>query len=221
MLPLLKQQLTVAAFREALFSRRTMLALLLALPVVIFILAAGLRGQQVGVYTRDVAAIAKVSPFTGLLSTLGLMVWAASAAVWYCCCIRARACGEKRLCCLATASVLLSLWLALDDAFMIHDALAPDYWHLPERGMLLLVACAAIAYALFFRDLLVTAIFPLAFAFGPLALSLIIDDIGAVLTWDLIGEWDFLLEDGLKWLGIVGWLGHALFWYRRSLESGG
>ena len=219
MLSLIRENVSVDAFRRALFCRRTAIALILALPVLIGIFIAGKSGLHVGDYTRDVTALANLPPFTGLLSTLGLLVWAASAAVWYCCRILAVKCGDGRMRAFATASLFLTLWLVLDDGFMLHEGIAPNYLHLPERGMLLLVACYALAYGYLFGDILLKAIFPLAFSFVPLALSLFIDDLGALWTWDLIGEWDFLLEDGLKWLGIVGWLGHALLWFRRLLDE--
>ncbi|MBO9575844.1 MAG: hypothetical protein J7494_08925 [Sphingobium sp.] len=219
MLRLIRENLSMDAFRTAAFSKRTATALILAIPVLVGIFIAGELGRNVGNYTRDIPALFEISPLTGLLSTLGLLVWAGSAAVWYCCRILAEKRGDRRMRRFATASLFLTLWLVLDDSFMIHEGLIPNHLPFPEKGVLALVACAGLAYVVLFRNLLASALFPLAFAFVPLALSLIIDDVGAVWITDRIGDWEFLLEDGLKWLGIVGWLGHALLWFRRLLDE--
>jgi hypothetical protein len=221
---LLQQHITISAFIDAVFSRRVAVGLGLALPVLLVIAMMGIRGPSVGVYTRDLVVQANLSPFVGFLSTLGFLVWAGSIGIWYCVRIVAVRRGNNQLRSLATASMLLTLWLLLDDCFLLHEEVVPTYLHIREKLVLLGIAIAGLAYGFWFREMLIPYAFPLSFAFLPLAASLMMDTVAAGISWTLAGSWQYYYEDAAKWIGIVGWAGFAILMFRdeleRSLSSG-
>jgi hypothetical protein len=91
----------------------------------------------------------------------------------------------------------LTVALAFDDAFQIHERLAPA---LTEKGEPLLIA----AYTLAFAGLLVRyRAFVLRTSFGVLLVSAVLLFVSAALDRWLPGH--HLVEDGAKFLGIATW----------------
>jgi hypothetical protein len=106
--------------------------------------------------------------------------------------------------------------LAIDDQFLIHDELAAHYLGLRERdvmaGYLVLVGLWLLLNRKVIRrsewPILATAgmLFALSVAFDYIVQSTMEDpaDIGAGLDWGLF------IEDGLKFVGIVGWAAYLI-----------
>ncbi|MEM6484057.1 MAG: hypothetical protein AAF662_03600 [Pseudomonadota bacterium] len=102
-------------------------------------------------------------------------------------------------------SALFSFYLLVDDAFLLHKFLLPAYLGWSESVVILTIVVAATAYfALFLRAILRTRYVLLVLSLAFLASSVAIDE----LFREHFGNnrwWLYFLEDGLKWLGIVGW----------------
>lgn len=179
-----------------------------ALPVLALI-SARLFGQVPIVrMTRDVAALAGVHPLTGFLSSLGILLWWASAAIYLHTAAVVRRVGTVATDPSAgflTSSGLLSAYLALDDLFQIHEHLAPEYLGVPERGVYAVLGLATGAYLWHYRRLLREGECRLLWlALAGLAVSVAVDALLERWLWRL-GDWLYLLEDGTKWLGICCW----------------
>jgi hypothetical protein len=154
--------------------------------------------------TRDAVNVLGAGPHIGLLSTLGVMLWTASSAV----CLLGgwalrRDAAQRQARRFLFASGLLSLGLALDDGFLVHEALIPKFLRIPEPVVFvgyLVVLMIYLAY--FVRQLLHTdyVLFVLALLF--LGMSALIDQ--ALPFSDPVA----FIEDILKFAGILFWLAY-------------
>jgi hypothetical protein len=154
--------------------------------------------------TRDPVSVFRTGPHIGLLSTLGVMLWAASTAV----CLLGgivlrRDAAQQRARRFLFASGLLSLGLMLDDSFLVHEALAPKFLRIPEPIIFLGYLVVVVGYlAYFVRQLLRTdyVLFILALAF--LGASALIDQ--SLPVSDTVA----FVEDILKFTGLLFWLAY-------------
>lgn len=139
--------------------------------------------------------------YLGIVSTIGILLWVATAAVCVFAALMLHAQGaNRRLWEFAAMAGLLTAWLALDDAFLVHENIAPKLG-IPQTAVLLFIAVFAMAYVAKCWRVIVSldaAMFGLAVGF--LAASVGIDVVH-VSTSDL----HFLAEDGAKFAGIVCW----------------
>lgn len=155
----------------------------------------------IGMLTRDPAAVAGVSVYTGFLSQVGSLLWASASSV---CVLSALACaairGKHDL--FLWASAGLSLILGVDDTFMLHDAILP-FLGVPELLVFGTYAASMLGYLVCFRGRLpqLTSLW-LVGALGCFAISMGIDMINPSL------ENIFLYEDGAKFIGITLWSVH-------------
>ena len=183
------------------------LTLSVSLSVIVGIVVASLRWHiDIGHMTSDVVQLGGLGSFSGAVSQLGLFGWCTAAAV----CGFAAACLSRRTSkvefSFLVCSALLSTYLLLDDAFLLHERFS-------ESALFPLLAVAVLTYLFWFRrNILSTKYGYLVAAIGFLGLSLGIDVVRghfydfAVLQqqvdWD---SWEHLCEDGPKWMGIVFW----------------
>ncbi len=165
--------------------------------------------------TRDPLQGTGKSPLAGVLSMLGILLWWASAsacalAAW---CLRRDGQAEGSSFMAYTAG--LSAYLALDDLFQIHESLAPRHLGLPQWAVLVLIALATAWYLWRHRA---QWRHPdsgyLAIALCGLAASVTVDLVLERYLWRL-GEWNYLVEDGFKWIGICYW---TRFCFSRSAD---
>lgn len=167
-------------------------------------LGAALRGLDPAWFTRDPAAWHEAHPLIGSVSNLGVLLWAAAAAISLFAAAMLRISGgrrERRA--LLLHAGLLTLWLTLDDLFMFHERLAPDELGIPQRLVFLGYAAWFAAVLLRFRALLLQTRGLLLPALAFFAVSAVLDQF-APAAWF---EWRYLMlvEDGAKFLGIVSW----------------
>jgi hypothetical protein len=189
-------------------SIRVLIALYLPALVVVGAVAAAARhyGVPVGALTRDMAAVVHASPFTGVLSVLGVTVWIATISIviftlalsWN------HVEGPKRR--FLVWFALLSLVLMLDDLFMFHELIAPDYLGLRQRYVYLAYMAATGLGLLLYRRVIIDS--------GPLllaaALACFTLSVGVDVFFCVDDSWLILLEDGAKFFGIVGWGGYFI-----------
>ena len=173
----------------------------LILAITVVFLGAVVFGRLVGGIridhlTRDPASLTHSSVYLGFLSTVGLLFWAAAAAV---CILGASLVSgsrlQSRLVRFLRASAFLTLVLLLDDAFLVHERVLPRYAGVPQRLVYLVYVLLLVVYLVRFR----AVIFETDYFLLGLALILF----GFSIVSDLI--WDSPLEDGTKFAGIVTW----------------
>lgn len=156
-------------------------------------------------FIRDVTAIANIHPLSGILSTLGILLWCVAASVSLFAAFILRYFGQSKIFKFLFSSSLLSTYLMLDDAFLFHEVLAFTYFGIDEKIVLLTLGIAVLAYLVSFRQtILKTNYRVLLLAFGFLTLSVLTDGILDPWFWSL-GHWEYFIEDGAKWLGIASW----------------
>lgn len=170
------------------------------------------------VFTRDPVQVLGGAFYTGFLSNLGILLWCAAAALCFFGFVLLRKGPFSRF---FLAAGLLGALLMLDDLFLLHEVFFPHYMHLPEKAVYAGYLVAVVFFVLrFWRLILFETGFPLlGFAFFSFALSMLAD------IREGYSEWDYLLEDGFKFLGIAGWLGYfsktAYERIKRELVRGG
>jgi hypothetical protein len=99
--------------------------------------------------TRDTAVVADMPYWTGALSTLGLLAWAAAATACLIAGTTLRVVGgQPQQAGYLLALGALTLMLLMDDAYLVHEVVVPRYFGVPEEATLglYLVAAAGVAY---------------------------------------------------------------------------
>lgn len=139
--------------------------------------------------------------YAGLISGLGNVLWVTTAGICLFAYWQARSAGEV----LDGARYLLAIGLltavlGLDDLYQLHERIAPRVLRIPEQVVLgsYGVALAGI-FARFRRVLLSEADVLLAGALVGLGGSLVVDLLAPNRGWY------YLVEDGLKFVGIFLW----------------
>ena len=176
--------------------------------LVLLLLATGALLFQVEVakMTRDMAAIAKIHPLTGVLSNLGVLLWCATAAIcWH----TARLLRDATLSDdfrFFRSSAILTTYLLTDDFFQLHDFLVPQYLGWNEGVVYVLLACGVATYFIRFRRIIRRSNFgTLAISMLFLTSSLAMDTILQPWLHQLKDDWAYFIEDSAKWLGIACW----------------
>ena len=179
---------------------------MLYLPNVVLLLLvaiAALRPQiAVSSLTRDMAAIAKVHPLTGVVSNVGIVLWCAAATVCLFSCHLLRQRGVHRAAGFLWWSGLITVGLLVDDFFMFHEYLAPVHLGLDEKVVLASYVCITAVYLLRHRRLILEADYRLLVA------ALVLFTGSTLVDLADVGGWWNLAEDGCKLLGIASWFGY-------------
>lgn len=174
-------------------------------------------------FTRDISAIGELPFFAGLVSQLGGLLWSAALTI----CIftlilfkeTGRDTGQSRRFLLQAA--VLTATLLLDDFFLFHEDIGPDYLHLSEKAIVLIYfILTALFLFMNFREILSSEYLILGMALAMFGLSIFID--GANLDrYDQYGlffteQFQIFLEDGFKFVGVATWL---LFFARYAYQK--
>jgi hypothetical protein len=172
------------------------------------LLAAGLRlAARAGIsgdeLVRDTIAVVGGQLHAGLLSNLGIIVWAVGGGV----CLAAAAVlrtvpEQRRWARLLGGAGLLTVVLATDDLIMFHEGagIGPQWLGIPEALIMAAYAGAVVGLAIAYRDLLprLPGGIVLLLALGCFAVSVAVDLVDVQLTY-------VVEEDIAKLLGIVNW----------------
>lgn len=159
-------------------------------------------GVKMEVLTRDPAALLKVRPYTGLLSSLGIGCWGAAVGLgglgWLA--LRGGDPRQRGISGGLRAFALLSAWLAMDDLAQFHEY-APRLLGVSELVVYSAYAALGAAWVVWYRRVLLErAPLPLLIALAGFAVSILADEFGN--RWF---ELPLVLEDGAKLVGIANW----------------
>jgi len=94
-------------------------------PIVLIAWMHVVRGIPVQDMTRDVADIGGIHPFAGFLSSLGILLWAASGAIWIFSALLLHAAGAHGQTSFAFGFGTVTWLLAVDELFQLHESLGP------------------------------------------------------------------------------------------------
>lgn len=162
------------------------------------------KGIPIAKLTRDPIAIGGLPVYTGFLSQIGIFFWSASATVcFFSAKVLLRHADLHKLKRFLLISALLSLFLGFDDVFLLHEAVFPYHFGIPEKFVYGSYAGFVIFYLFRFYPLILETEFVL------LAIALFFFGISVTLDLLPLPFIDpFLLEDGAKLIGIVSWLAY-------------
>jgi hypothetical protein len=169
--------------------------------------------------TRDPLAILDKPFYLGALSSIGILFWCASAAF---CLFSFLVLKQRRqgrdFANFFLASSGITLFLLLDDLFLIHEQIFPIYLNLSENLVLGGHVVILLSYLICFRKIILrTEFLILLAALGFFALSILADlDMIALPPTSVREGIEALLEDGLKLLGIATW---CTYFARAGLEQ--
>jgi hypothetical protein len=165
-------------------------------------------GIPISLFTRDPADITGSSPFLGVLSNFGILLWCSTVAI----CVFAflllrRLPGRQKTALFLLLAALLSTLLMLDDFFLFHERVFPEVLHWRQRYPLILYALLTGGYLLAFRKTILESDYRmLVAAFGFFALSIGVDAVQGPFSGRV--PFHHLLEDGFKLFGLANWLGY-------------
>ena len=170
---------------------------------------------QIQIMTRDITAIANIHPFSGFLSTFGIFLWCGVVFVCFFTAVILYRIGEKKHLRFLLSSAILSLYLLLDDMFLFHERLAPNHLSIDENVIFVLLGLTVFAYLIIFHKTIMQTRYQfLLLALFLLSSSVLIDAI--LEPWlKSLGQWEFFIEDGAKWLGIVSW---GSYYYQTTFQ---
>lgn len=182
--------------------------LLIILATLATIIVVVLLGEQYGVsvahLTQDPAAATGYPAYIGFVSQFGLILWSATAmasllAYWVCHGTNTDEFPFDISPTFLLSSASLTILLGVDDAFMLHDRIFPEFG-VHELFFYILYGSAGIGYLLIFlRTILRTEFLLLLSALALFALSVFTD-----LLFE-VGESPLWFEDGTKGIGILCW----------------
>jgi hypothetical protein len=183
--------------------------------VVLYVPALALLGAAVAIsvwtgipiasFTRDPASLMDANPFLGVLSNVGVLLWAFCAGICFfaAAVLRAKARRSDWPAFFLFAGLITAVLLG-DDFFLLHDKVLPTHLHIGESVIVPFYAVIVVGYLLRFRvSILRTHYLLLVLALGLFGLSLAVDQVPKTVI-----PWHHLYEDGFKLLGIVGWFGY-------------
>lgn len=168
-----------------------------------------LTGIPLALFTRDPAQIVYIHPAYGVLSQIGILTWTAAATICFFCAHQLHRTNNisKPYTAFYFMGGLLTSILLIDDLFIVHDRLAPQYLKIPEKVMFAVYTVIVFVWLLYFRAIIFIRTWGLLIAaLAFFTFSVIVD----LLVKEQGGNLHLLFEDGAKWLGIVGWL--AYWW---------
>lgn len=171
----------------------------------LIVIAANFSNRPPGDFTRDPLVLSQSPFYVGALSNAGVIVWCAASVVCLFSALLLHMQKRDRHKTLFFARMgAFTALLALDDLYMLHDQVFPEYIGIPEPVVLTAYALGAGVLAVKYWRVIVRST-----PWGLFVLALIF--FGGSLIYDFTyGDWWWhpVIEDALKFLGITAWLAY-------------
>jgi len=203
---------TLSIQRRALLSTLLWAWLPSALVLAVVVVISRSSGIRIDFFLRDPTAISGRPFFFGLISNLGILLWAATAAIClFSYAVLSRYSRDSELAKFLLGAGIGTTILCLSDLFRIHETVFPDYFGIREEIVFGVYGLLMVLYLLRFRAVILrTEYFILATSFILFGLSVEYDILtpGAVVISSITGisRFNFFLEDAPKLIGISTWL---------------
>lgn len=173
----------------------TTLALLLA------IFASTVKDIPLDTFTQDPNAQLNAPFYLGFFSNLGIIIWSAAMTICFYAAYRMSSGSDSRSREFLVVSGFITLLMALDDLFQLHELVFPKYFNISDNMVYITYLNIYLIYFIRFRKQLLNSDFiALGVAFFLLGLSTIIDLLPLPMPKDTF------LEDAIKLLGAVTWM---------------
>jgi len=182
--------------------------------IVLFFLFSYLKGTNFAVLSRDPIQLLGGKVYAGVLSRIGVILWCVTAAILIFSARITQLQGKsKSIGVFLFFSGLLTSVLMVDDFFLFHDVILPQYFHVNEKILYLFYGLSVVALFYFFSAIILNSDYVfLIFSFGFLGCS-VLTDIVIEMAFNIPNS--FVFEDGFKFLGIVSW---AVYFIRISFR---
>lgn len=163
------------------------------------------KGIPFGDLSRDPSNIFSYPFYIGSVSSLGAILWSATASLclFSSFVLRRRGGDGARAASFLLCAGLVTTLLLFDDLFLFHEKMFPDVLGIPESMTFSTYAVIVLGFLVAFRGAILRTRYPvLLFAGAMLALSMTADTL-TNLSADT--SLKFLVEDGFKFTGIAAW----------------
>jgi hypothetical protein len=188
------------------------------------ILSQVVNGASLEFFLRDIVATGKLPFFAGFISQLGGMLWCATVAVCFFSLLILRRQSSSLASSrsfLLQAGILTGV-LLMDDIFLFHEEVAPNYLHMGEKFVMATYLLLGVAFVFLNRnEILSSEYLLLLLALAMLGTSVFldalpIDDLGLRYFFKRL---EIFLEDGFKFAGIATWLIYFVRYAVQKIES--
>jgi hypothetical protein len=148
--------------------------------------------------------------YLGFVSNVGALLWAAAASIFlFSFCVHRRSGGDAQWGRFLLWSGLFVGLLGIDDLFMLHDQVFPDYLSISQPLVVASYAVLASLYLVRFAPVIARTAYPVFIAaMGMLAASAALDQSKDLFSVAFAGA--AFCEDAAKLLGIGTWLSYAI-----------
>jgi hypothetical protein len=180
-------------------------------PGLIFLGTAVFIAKSNGIFfetiSRDPLQILNGKPYVGIISNIGILFWCSTCAVLlYSCLISRIKKGPENITNFLFFSALLSVLMLVDDLFLMHDVVFPDFLKIDERVFYLFYGLSVIAiFIRYYKIVMNTDYILLILSFLFLGLSAATDEVRAM---GFRMEHPYIIEDSFKFLGILAWFSY-------------
>lgn len=206
-----KRDFSIAHFKRIVLGKNFRNLLKFYIPFLILLLVAGLQQTvPVEILTRDIFVTTQAPVYTGLLSNLGILTWGISCAIciftWFL--VKPNNSQEKKVKAFIGWSGLISVFMMIDDFFMLHEEVIPTHVGIPEKLIVLAELAWVVFHLYYFRKIILNST-----PYKILGLSLLwfifslgVDVLPIEINYHTFqSNLMFILEDGSKLMGIVTW----------------
>ncbi|HYW07413.1 MAG TPA: hypothetical protein VE913_10675 [Longimicrobium sp.] len=170
-------------------------------------------GVPITTLTRDPVAELQGAPYTGIVSNLGVLLWAGAATLCFFAASLLRPGSEARRFFLFGGA--LTAALLVDDLFLLHEAVAPIYLGVPEKAVHLGNGLLTLGFLYACRGVIMrTEPLLVMMALGLFGLSVVVDQLLPLSVSTAL-----VVEDGAKLAGITVWLAYFARAARRALPG--
>jgi hypothetical protein len=183
--------------------------LLVFLSLLLIIILSTYKDIPLDTFTQDPTALMNAPFYLGAFSSIGIMLWSGSTVLclFTAFMIRQRSYLKEDYQFLIVSG-FITLLLAFDDMFLLHEEVLPHFFHIPANAVIVTYVNIFVIYLILFRrKILSTDFIVLLLAFFLLGLSTVIDLLPLPL------EKDSFLEDAIKLFGVVSWF---IYFWRQS-----
>ena len=154
-------------------------------------------------FTGDPALIFDKHPLIGVVSNIGILFWSFTVAICFFSGMILKKSDNTEMAEFFKFSGFFTLFLLLDDLFMFHDRLFFQYFHISQKLTYLAYFILIIIFLVKFGKLIILKTDYIVFIFACMFLSLsVLCDLLLPQSQEGI---NYLIEDGLKFLGIFTW----------------
>jgi hypothetical protein len=160
-----------------------------------------------GLLSRDPIEYLNEKPYIGVISSTGIILWAATFSILlYSCKISLSQKKPKRQTLFLLFGGLLTGLMLIDDVFMIHDVIFPNYLNIDQKVFYAFYGFSTVAFFYFFHKIVLKSDYILFILSFFLLVESVVFDLALVLGFEI--PYQYIFEDCSKFLGIIAWFAY-------------